>query len=491
MLLKVKSLKFLAGRPVAIMNSKTAKRLSIFVGERIRIKDHKEITAIVDLAQGVLKENEIALSKEIFDEMGISEGYAVEVNAAPRPKSAEHILEKLDGKELDYESLYEISEDIVHNALTESEIAYFISGMYFYGMTEKETVSFTKAMVATGKSINIKNAVDKHSIGGIAGNRTTPIVISICASTGLIMPKTSSRAITSAAGTADVMECFTKVDFNSSEIKKIVNKVGACLVWGGALNLAPADDKIIQVERILGLDPEVQLLASILSKKISIGAKKVLIDIPYGKSAKVDKKKAIELSQKFRKIGNLLGIKVKTMLSDGSQPIGNGIGPALEARDVYKILSRAEDKPLDLEKKSLIVAGNMLEMTGKARKGEGQKKALEILDSGKALKKFIEILEAQNGSIKNLAQNIFHENKSFTINAERSGIVREICNKRIASVAFSAGCPADKYAGIFLHIHNGFKVKKGDSLLTIYAETNEKLGFAKKTYFSLNPILIK
>lgn len=491
MLLKVKSLKFLAGRPVAIMNYKTARRLSIFVGERIKIKNHITITAIVDLARGVLKENEIALSKEILDEMRISEGYAVEVNAAPRPRSAEHILEKLDGKELDYNSLHEIAEDMVNNSLTESEIAYFISGMYIHGMTERETVNLTKAMVATGKPINIKNAVDKHSIGGIAGNRTTPIVVSICASTGLIMPKTSSRAITSAAGTADVMECFTKVDFNSSELKKIVSKVGACLAWGGALNLAPADDKIIQVERVLGLDPEVQLLASILSKKISIGAKKVLIDIPYGKSAKVDKKGAIELSKKFRRIGSLLGITVETMLSDGSQPIGNGIGPALEARDVFKVLSRSEDRPLDLEKKALSVAGNMLEMTGKAKKREGQKMALKILDSRQALKKFLEILKAQGAPNKNILQSIFHKNKSFVIKAQKSGIAKEISNKKIASVAFSAGCPADKYSGVFLHVHNGFKVKKGDPLVTIYSETSEKLGFAKKTYFSLNPVLIK
>jgi len=174
MLLKVKSLKFLAGRPVAIMNYKTARRLSIFVGERIRIKNHIAITAIVDLAHGVVKENEIALSKEILDEMRISEGYAVEVNAAPMPKSAEHILEKLDGKELKYEDLYEIASDIVDNSMTESEIAYFVSGMYIHGMSEREIVDFTRAMVATGKPITIRNAVDKHSIGGIAGNRTRP-----------------------------------------------------------------------------------------------------------------------------------------------------------------------------------------------------------------------------------------------------------------------------------------------------------------------------
>ena len=367
--------------------------------------------------------------------------------------------------------------------------AYFVSGMYVHGMTEREVVDLTKAMVSTGKQINIPHAIDKHSIGGIAGNRTTPIVVSICSSQGIVMPKTSSRAITSAAGTADVMECFTRVDFSSSEIKEIIEKTNACLVWGGALNLAPADDKIIQVERILGLDPEVQLLASILSKKISIGAKKVLIDIPYGKSAKVDKKKAIELSKKFVRIGGLLGIKVETMLSDGSQPIGNGIGPILEAIDVYKVLSQSEDRPLDLEEKALDVAGRVFEMAGKTKKGKGMLLAKNILKSKIALKQFHKILEAQDGK-DNFYEKLKPAKTHYVFKAQKSGTVKEISNKKIASIAFSAGCPADKPAGLFLHVHNGFKVQKGDPLLTLYAETSEKLGFAKKTYQSLNPIVV-
>lgn len=489
MLLKVKSLKFVAGRPIAIINKKTAKDLSIYVGERIRLKNRREIIATVDIAKGIIKENEIALSQEIMDEMEISEGYAVEVNIAPRPKSAEHILEKLQGKELEEECLKEIAQDIVDNALTEAEIAYFISGMYIHGMTDREIVDLTKAMVSTGRQINIKNAVDKHSIGGIAGNRTTPIVVSICSSQGIVIPKTSSRAITSAAGTADVMECFTRVDFTSAEIKKIIEKTNACLVWGGALNLAPADDKIIQVERILGLDPEAQLLASILSKKIAIGAKKVLIDIPYGKSAKVDHKKALDLSNKFEKIGKALGLKVEVMLSDGSQPIGNGIGPILEAIDVLKVLSQSNDRPMDLEDKSLDVAAGILEMVGHAKKGQGKKIAKNILQSKHALQQFYEIINAQDGK-NNFNEKLNPAKLHYTFKAEKSGKVKEINNKKIASIAFSAGCPADKAAGLFLHVHNGFKMKKGDPLVTLYAETNEKLGFARKAYLKLNPILI-
>ena len=491
MLLKVKSLKFVAGRPVAIISRRTARALSVYVGERIRLKNRKEMLAIVDISKGILKENEIALSQEILDEMKISEGYAVEVNAAPRPKSAEHILEKLDGKELDYQSLHEIAQDIVNNALTEAEIAYFISGMYIHGMTERETVALTKAMVSTGKSMKIKNAIDKHSIGGVAGNRTTPIVVSICSSTGLVIPKSSSRAITSAAGTADVMECFSRVEFSVQDIKRIIHKANACLVWGGALNLAPADDKIIQVERILGLDPEAQLLASILSKKISIGAKYVLVDIPYGKSAKVEKAHAVLLAKKFEKIGSILGLKIKTILTDGSQPIGRGVGPILEARDVYSVLAQKSDRPLDLEKKSLLLASLILEMMRKTKKGKGLEMARDILESKKALAQFKNIIEAQGGTLKNIENKLKPARFSHTFTSQKSGIVKEISSKKIASIAFSVGCPADKAAGLLLHVHDGFRVKKGDPLVTLYAETREKLGFAKDSFTKLNPVLIK
>jgi len=491
MLLKVKSLNFVAGRPVAIINRKTAKKLSVYVGERIRLKNSTESVAVVDIARGLLKENEIALSQEIMDEMKIAEGYAIEISAAPRPESTKYILEKLDGKPLSYEKIFSITHDIVRNALTEAEIAYFVSGVYLNGMSEKETVDLTKAMVDTGKRMYVKNSVDKHSIGGIPGNRTTPILVSICSAAGLTMPKTSSRAITSAAGTADVMECFSRVEFSIPEIKKIIKKVNACLVWGGALNLAPADDKIIQVERILGLDPEVQLLASILSKKISVGAKYVLIDIPYGKTAKVSRSKGMLLAKKFEKIGTMLGLRIRTILTDGSQPIGNGIGPVLEARDVYSVLIRRSDRPLDLENKAILLAGEILEMTQKAKKGEGKKLALSILDSRKALDQFKRIVEAQGGTLRNIESKLKPEKMTHQVLAKKSGTISEIDNRKIAFIAFSAGCPADKDSGIYLNYHNGCKVKKGDVLMTIYAETREKLEFAKKACEQSYPILIK
>src|SRR3989344_4496891 len=177
-------------------------------------------------------------------------------------------------------------------------------------------------MCESGKVISWGNreVADKHSIGGIPNNRTTPIVVSICASHGILMPKTSSRAITSAAGTADVVEVLANVELSDKELKKVVLKTNACLVWGGSLGLAPADDKLIKIERALNLDPESQLLASILSKKLAAGSKFVLIDIPYGHGAKVSREEAAKLGRRFISLARKFRIKIKVVLTDGSHP---------------------------------------------------------------------------------------------------------------------------------------------------------------------------
>jgi len=492
MLLKVKSLKLSTAKPVAILHSKTAKALSVYVGERVRIKNKHCLVAIVDIVKGgLIKENEIALSTEVFDSLKLFEGYAVEVYPEPPPKSTSYILEKLNGKSLDYKKLFSIVGDIVNNTLTEAEVAYFVSGVYVNGMLDNEIADLIMAMVYFGKELKINNNLiyDKHSIGGIAGNRTTPIIVSICSAAGITIPKTSSRAITSAAGTADVIETLAKVEFSIDEIKKILNKTNACMVWGGALGLAPADDKIIQVERLISLDPEAQLIASILAKKLAIKAKGILLDIPYGNSAKVKAKEDAErLGKRFKRIAGILKLNLQYALTEGSEPVGNGIGPVLEMRDVVSVLERKSSRPLDLEDKSLYLSSLILEMAGKAKKGQGMKIAKEVLDSGKAFQKFKQIITAQGGKLKDLDKSLSLAKFLFTFKTKKHLIIKEIDNKKISAVARAAGCPSDKRAGLCLHSHIKNILEKGSPLLTIYAETKEKLNFAKEVYERLMPI---
>jgi AMP phosphorylase len=379
MKLKVKLLKFSAGRPVVIINEKFAAKSSIHVDDRILLKsDGKSLITVVEVAKDFIKKGEIAVSTEVAEGLDLKKKSEVSFEIIPQPKSVQIIHNKLNCKTLSKEEIFTIIKDIVRNALTESEIAYFVSAVYKCGMNVEEVANMTEAIYRTGFKLGLKNKLiaDKHSIGGIPG-RTTPILVSICAVAGLIIPKTSSRAITTAAGTADAMEYLCDVDFDVDALKKIIKDNKACLAWGGSLGLAPADDKIIQVEKLLNLDPKSQLIASILAKKLAVGAHYLLIDVPYGKNAKVTKKEAENLAKEFIKISKKFGVKTQCILTKNEEPLGNGIGPALEIEDVIKILKGESDCHL-LKKKSLLLSGKLLELTNKAKKGKQKKERAKI-----------------------------------------------------------------------------------------------------------------
>lgn len=505
MLLKVKALHLIAGRPIAIIHEETAKWLNLHVGERVRIKKYdrkREIVAPIDITGGttILDHDEIALSQEIIQELKLKSKEIVDINPALRPLSIDYIKKKLRGEHLTFTEIFNIVSDIVHNKLTEAEVAYFVSGVYLKGMNLDEITSLTKSMVKTGHQLNFhkKIVIDKHSIGGIEGNRTTPIIVSIIAAAidelklNAIMPKTSSRAITSAAGTADVIETIAKVEFSIDEIRNIINKTNACLVWGGSLGLAPADDKIIQVERLLSLDPEAQLIASILSKKLAVNATHVLLDISYGKGAKMPNIAAAKkLKEKFEKVATNLNLALRVTLTDGSQPIGNGIGPALEMQDIIKVLRQDSTRPLDLEIRALYLASELLSFVLNISKEEASKTCKEILESAKAFKKFEQIIIAQKGSLSKLDEKLALGKFKIDIISEKQGTITEISNKKMSKIARMAGSPADNGAGIFLYKHVGEQVNKGTKLFTIFAETKEKLSYAKKISDRIQPIIIK
>ncbi len=489
MKLRIEPLHFSAGRPVAILNEKTANKLSIHVGDRILIiRGKRKIISVVDLAVKLLAEDEIVVSTEILEALKARPRNLVEVSITTKPRSIEFIRKKFDGKSLNKGEYGIIIKDISNNALTEAEIAYFISAVSKSETSLQEVKYLTEAIAETGNKLVLKNGkiAEKHSIGGVPGNRTTPIVTSICASAGLIVPKTSSRAITSAAGTADVIEVIADVEFSISELKKIIKKTNACLVWGGNLGLAPTDNKIIQVEKLLSIDAEPHMLSSIISKKLASGSKYVVIDLPYDKTAKVTKKEALNLKKNFESLTKYFKIKTRCFLTYGSQPIGRGIGPILELRDVLAVLEN-KNPPTDLRKKSLFLASKLLELAGNVREGKGMEMAKKILDSGQAFKKFKEIIEAQNGKIKKLIPGKY----SYVILSKKNSKIKEINNKKIAQLARVAGSPADKGAGLFLFKKVGESVKKREPVLKIYAESREKLKYAIKFYKKTVPIKLK
>lgn len=463
---------------VAILNIKDAQKYDLHSGDRILVKDNgNEITCILDISESdkAVPEGKIGLFEEVLDKLKVKQNKIVSIKFTGKPESVVHIRDKLYGRRLSYKDLFHIIDDITNDRLTDIEKTYFVSAGFINGWSVEEIVDMTRAMVDTGKKLKFKGmTLDKHCIGGVPGNRTTMIVIPIIAAAGFTIPKTSSRAITSPAGTADTMECLAKVELSEKKIKAIVKKTGACMVHGGSMNLAPADDKIIDVEHPLSIDAEGQLLASVMAKKYSVSANHVLIDIPMGKSSKAHNwKTAKRLRKMFRLIGKKLGMNVKVIITDGSHPIGYGVGPMLEALDVMSVLKNDPFAPLDLKNKSLRMAGILLEMTGKYKKGKGLKVAHQILESGKALKKMEDIIKAQ-GKQKRLS---FAENK-YHVKCNKIGRVKEIDNKIIAKIARMAGAPKDKSAGLYLNKKVHDSIKRGDLLYTVYAENKFKLDLA-------------
>ncbi len=491
MKLKSKNLNWLAGRPVVILGDDTSKKLNIHVDERISIRyKRKKIYAVVDIFPDLVKKGEIGLSNEIVSLLGNKNGENLDIGTAEIFAGARIIKKKMNGESLTREEIKTLVLEISNNNLTEAEIAYFVAAEKLRGLSYTEIIQLTEAMVNTGKKLDFGKQIiaDKHCIGGIAGNRTTPLVVSICAAAGLKIPKSSSRAITSAAGTADTVETISNVELSIEEIKKVVEKTNACLVWGGSLGLAPSDDKMIRVERLLNLDVEPQLLASILAKKIAAGSNRIIIDIPYGSGKIKTKAKAKALGWKFKKIAKHFNIKVKPIYTLGTQPIGNGIGPVLEMKDILSVLKNEPNCPKDLKEKSIFLSAKLMSLCGILF---SKSKARNILENGRAYEKFKEIINAQNKSddFDKRVSNLKLAKKQKIIYAEKSGKITEIHNSKINSICRILGTPETNSAGIYLYKHLG-KVNKGDKLMTLYSESEQRLGDGLKFIKEFQPIKI-
>ncbi len=467
---------------IGIINCEDAEKFDLHRLDRIKIKKGKRTeTVFVDTAgPSVVKRGRIGVMKEVIDLLKLRKNDIVSIIPAKKPLSLEYIKRKLNGEPLKKKEIEQIVWDIVHNKLSHVELTYFVAACYMRSMSPEETVMLTIAMAEEGEQLHLddKIVMDKHCVGGVAGNRTTMIVVPIIAAAGLKIPKTSSRSITSPAGTADTMEVLANVDIPLIKMKRVVEGTNGCLVWGGALNLAPADDKIIRVEKPLAIDAKSQLLASVMSKKLSVSATHLLIDIPWGKGSKIHSKKyAFQLKNDFEQVASQLGIKAIVVLTDGRQPIGNGIGPVLEARDVLWVLKDDPRMPIDLYSKAVRLAGIMLELAGKVKKGKGEEAAKEIVDSGKAYRKIVEIIRAQGKKVIS-PDKLKPGRYKKDIYARRNGKIASIENDAISKIARTAGAPISKPSGIYLHHHTGEKVKKGSIIYTIYAESKFKLDYA-------------
>ena len=426
----------------------------------------------------IVQPGELGLSQQAFEYLNLDEGALVKVDHAEAPKSMDAVRRKIDGERLDQADFDDICNDITATRYSKMEMAAFLVATGQNNLDRDELLYLTRAMLQSGERMNWHEPLvaDKHCIGGIPGNRTSMLVVPIVAAHGMLIPKTSSRAITSPAGTADTMELLCNVNLTPDQLLDIVRQERGCLAWGGTAKLAPVDDLLISVERPLGIDSQGQLVASILSKKLAAGATHLLIDIPVGPTAKVrHMRQALALRKLFEFVGDRLNIHLEVMITDGRQPIGLGIGPVLEARDIMQVLNNEPDAPADLRQKSLHLAGRIIEFDPDVRGGQGYAIARDILESGRACTKMNSIIKAQGEKEIDLQPGKLR----YQVCAERDGIVTNIDNFQTAKIARIAGAPMVKKAGVDLLKTLGDKVTKGEPLFQIHAEYPADFTFAK------------
>lgn len=445
-------------------------RVTVTIGTR-------SLVATLNLVgSALLSPLQVSLSTGACNILQAREGDIVRVSHGPTLDSLRGVRAKAYGHHLDRAQLCAIMQDVAAGRYADVHIAAFLTACVHGKMNLRETVDLTRAMVETGETLRWDRAIiaDKHCVGGLPGNRTTPIVVAIAAASGLMIPKTSSRAITSPAGTADMMEVLTPVALSAGRVREVVAATGASLVWGGALSLSPADDVLIQVARALELDSDAQMVASILSKKIAAGATHVLIDVPVGPSAKIRQEADLNRLRKLMThVAAACGIRVLVVRTDGTQPVGRGIGPALEARDVLEVLQCKPGAPQDLRARSVMLAGLLLEFCESCPEGAGPALAVRALDSGAAWRKFEAICEAQGG-LRAPGEAVFRQDMT----SPNDGIVTEIDCRLLARTARLAGAPERQVAGIDMNVRLGDAVRRGDTLYTLHAQASGELAYA-------------
>jgi len=422
----------------------------------------------------------IGVSSSAWNLLKASDGDVVTVAHPPPLESLSYLRSKIYGHPLDQKAWHALISDVVSGHYSDIQLSALITACANGNLNFDETVYLTEAMTAVGETLSWDRpmVLDKHSVGGLPGNRTTPLVVAIVAANGLCIPKTSSRAITSPAGTADTMEMLAPVTLALPAMQRVVEQEGGCLVWGGSVNLSPADDIMIRIERVLDIDSEGQLVASVLSKKLAAGATHVLVDIPVGATAKVRSMAAAEqLGKALTDVGKRLGLEVRPHISDGSCPVGRGIGPALEAHDLLAVFQNHKNAPGDLRQRALDLAGHLLEMGGKSALGEGRALAQQTLQSGAAWKKFQAICNAQGGIRQPTVAA--HQHPLYAL---RDGYVHAIDNRILSRLAKLAGAPASPAAGLHLDVVIGQWVHRGDLLFTLHAESPGELAYALDFY---------
>ncbi|MFH0816532.1 MAG: AMP phosphorylase [Methanobacteriota archaeon] len=492
---KVKEINIDAGEHTVILNERDAKDLGVRSLDRVRVfTKERTVTAIVETSKEMIAEGEAGLLCATYDAVCPNGEKEVDILPADRPESVDIIKKKLEGQTLTPAEIRTLVKDMVNHNLSDIELTAYVVANQVKPMNLDEITELTKAMVETGDTIEFdkRPIFDFHSIGGAPGNKITMLVVPIVAAAGLHIPKTCSRAISSAGGTADIFEVLCNVNQPKEKIKSITETIGGVIVWGGSVNMAPADDIIIRVEYPLSIDPYSQVIASVMAKKKAVGADYFLLDIPTGPNTKVpDMKLARSYAHDFIEVGRRLGMKVECAITYGGQPIGTHIGPAAEAKEALMVLEgKADRNSTSVLEKACAMAGLILEMGGAAH-GNGKQMAKESVASGTSLAKLREIIAAQGGNPDVKSEDVSMGKFKLDIVSRKDGYVTAINNKYVTKIVRAAGAPKDKGAGMILEKKRGHKVEHGEVLFTVFSDNQRKLDMAKAVARRFDPMTVE
>ncbi len=492
--LKAKKIDIAQGTYEVVLNQDDAEELWLKPNDRVKVVYNDDsVSALVDITDTLVKKSEVGIYNELWEKLNLEDGGEVMIIPTSRPASIDFIRKKIYGNPWTKEEINTIINDIALGNLSDIELTAYATAVQINGLNMDEITWLTIAMVGSGETIDFeaRPILDVHSIGGVPGNKYAPVTVAIVAANDLTIPKTSSRAISSAAGTADIVETLCNVEFDAQAIKRIAQETGGALVWGGGVNLAPADDAIIRVEYPLSLDPHGQVLASVMAKKKAINAEYCVIDIPVGEGTKVvSNEQARQMARDFISLGERIGIRTMCTITYGGQPVGRAIGPALEIKEALSVLEGSA-RPNSLIEKSLSLAGILLELGGAAQPRKGLELAKDTLGSGKALEKFKEIINAQGGNPDIKSEDIHPGRYIYEFPSPKDGYIEAVKNRAVTKIARAAGSPKDKGAGVVLGYKKGESTHEGDTLLTIYAENERKLSDAKSLANKLQPVVVE
>jgi AMP phosphorylase len=471
---------------VVLLNELDASEFGVNIGDRVSIEltgRNKEVIVTVDTTSSLVDEGEAGFFEDVWDKYEIKFGEIVKIVILPQSEAIDCIRKKLLGGKLNYKEIYSIINDISYDKLGSILTTYYAAAGYSPGFDEEEMFYMTKAMASSGEILKFDGIVaDKHSIGGVAGKGITPIVVPIVACIdGIKVPNTSTRAITSASATTDMLEVIMPMTFKKDELENFIIKCNAFMVWGGGLDLAPADDKIIQVQKPIGIESIDKFVCSIVAKKVAQGVNHVVFDVPVGKGAKIESEEEFEkVKSTFERVCSKFDIKVSIFRRNVNGIDGFAVGPTLECREFLRVFERDERRSIQLEEDALKIAGDLIELCGKAEKGKGYIKAKQILESGDAFDKLREVIKIQGGSEKVSSNTLEIGGIAHEVKSVKDGIMVNIDNKAVFDVCRSLGNPRIKEAGIYFHKKPGDKVSIGDRLITLYATSDIRMNLGIK-----------